>query len=130
MRLLLDTNAYSALLRGHAEVAAYVRGAEAVLLSAVVVGELLYGFRHGTRYAENAQRLDSFLENPYVQFLPVTRTTAERFGQIAVGLRRKGRPLPSNDIWIAAHAFESGADLVSGDAHFDSVEGLSLISFS
>ena len=130
LRLLLDTNAYTALLRGHADVAARVRAAEGIVLSAVVAGELLFGFRHGSKHAENARRLDAFLENPYVSFLPVTWTTAERFGQIAAGLRRKGRPLPSNDIWIAAHALECGADLLSGDRHFEAIEGLSWIPFS
>ena len=44
--------------------------------------------------------------------------------RIAVNLRRKGRPIPTNDIWIAAHAMESGADLVSADRHFEEVDGL------
>jgi tRNA(fMet)-specific endonuclease VapC len=50
--------------------------------------------------------------------------TADRFGRIAAALRRKGRPLPTNDIWIAAHAMESGAELLSFDQHFDAVDGI------
>ena len=56
MRVALDTSAYSALMRGHRDVASLVRRAEAVLLPAVVAGELLYGFRHGSRLEENAWR--------------------------------------------------------------------------
>jgi predicted nucleic acid-binding protein len=127
MKILLDTNAYSALMRGRADVADRVRKADEVLLSAIVVGELLFGFRAGSRYDTNRRQLDGFLESPFVRWLPVSLRTADRFGQIAAGLRRKGKPLPSNDIWIAAHAMESDADLMSFDSHFEAIDGLSFI---
>jgi tRNA(fMet)-specific endonuclease VapC len=127
VKLLLDTNAYTALFRGHEGVAARVRRAEHVLISAVVVGELLFGFRNGSRYETNNEELEDFLASPYVSFLPVTRVTADRFGRIAAALRRKGKPLPTNDIWIAAHAMESGADLLSFDRHFEEVDGIAWI---
>lgn len=127
MRLLLDTNVYSALMRGHEEVAARIRSAERILISSIVAGELLYGFRHGTRYQRNRSQFESFLTSPFVEFLPVTLTTADRFGIIAALLRRRAKPIPSNDIWIAAHALESGADLLSFDAHFAEIDGLSFI---
>ncbi len=130
MRLSLDTNAYSALTRGHSEVAGRVRQAERILVSAIVAGELLYGFRHGTRFEENSKRLAAFLDNPDVSLVPVTITTADRFGRVSAALRRRGAPIPTNDIWIAAHAMETGADLLSSDAHFDNVDGLAWVRFS
>ncbi|HEY0512838.1 MAG TPA: type II toxin-antitoxin system VapC family toxin [Thermoanaerobaculia bacterium] len=130
MRILLDTNAYSALRRGHEFVAEQVRRSEEVLLSAVVAGELLFGFRNGSRYEENARALESFLEDPNVRLLPVTWDTADFFGRISAELRKRGRPIPTNDIWIAAHAMEAGADLVSADPHFGNVDGLSWLSFT
>ena len=57
-------------------------------------------------------------------------TTADRYSRIAVGLRAKGRPIPSNDIWIAAHTMETGADLVSCDRHFEQIDGLAWIHVS
>jgi tRNA(fMet)-specific endonuclease VapC len=129
MRILLDTNAYSALMRGVAEVADRVRRAEGVLLSPIVIGELLYGFRNGSRNAETTRQLDEFLENPFVELMTVTRATADRFAGIALGLKRKGRPLPVNDVWIAAQALETGADLLSSEGHFGEVEGLSWLCF-
>jgi tRNA(fMet)-specific endonuclease VapC len=129
MRVLLDTNAYSALRRGDEIVADHVRRSEEVLLSAVVAGELLFGFRNGSRYEENAHALQTFLEHPNVRLLPVTWDTANSFGQISTALRRKGKPIPTNDIWIAAHAIEAGADLLSSDSHFAEIEGLSWIDF-
>jgi predicted nucleic acid-binding protein len=130
VRILLDTNAYSALRRGHEFVAEQVRRSEEVLLSAVVAGELLFGFRNGSRYEENARALESFLEDPNVRLLPVTWDTADFFGRISAELRKRGRPIPTNDIWIAAHAMEAGADLVSADPHFGNVDGLSWLSFT
>jgi tRNA(fMet)-specific endonuclease VapC len=127
MKVLLDTNAYTALFRGEAGVARVVRNAESVLISAIVAGELLFGFRNVSRYEANRRQFDAFLASAYVSFLPVGMVTADRFGRIAAGLRKKGTPLPTNDIWIAAHAMESGADLVSFDRHFEQVDGLSWI---
>lgn len=127
MKVLLDTNAYTALFRGHEGIAARVRRAEQVLVSAVVAGELLFGFRNGSRYEANREELEDFLASPYVALLPVTLVTSDRFGRIAASLRRKGWPLPTNDIWIAAHAMESGAELLSFDGHFDQVDGFAWV---
>ena len=124
MKRLLDTNAYVALKRDHEATADLVRSSSELVFSMVVIGELLFGFRNGTRFDRNVKELDDFLENARVSVLGVTRTTADRFGRIAAGLRRAGTPILSNDIWIAAHAFESGAELVSFDEHFEAVEGL------
>ena len=124
MRILLDTNAYSALMRGHAEVADRVRRAEGIILSTVVAGELLFGFRGGKRLDENQRQFRKFQDNPYVTILPVSLVTADRFARIGASLRAKGRPIPSNDMWIAAHALESGAELLSADEHFEAIEGL------
>ena len=124
MRVLLDSNAYSRLMRGDDQTAAVVRDATEVLMSAVVIGELLYGFRHGSRFDRNATDLRSFLNNPYVSFVPVGPVTADRYSRVAAGLRARGNPIPTNDVWIAAHAMETGADLVSADRHFEAVDGI------
>jgi tRNA(fMet)-specific endonuclease VapC len=129
VKVLLDTNAYSALRRGHELVADRVRSSEEVLLSTVVVGELLFGFRNGSRYEENAQALKSFVEDPNVRLLPVTWDTADLFGRLSAALRKKGRPIPTNDIWIAAQAMEASADLLSSDPHFGNIDDLSWVAF-
>ncbi len=124
MRLLLDSNAYSLFFRGHPQVAELVRGAQEVLLSAIVVGELLAGFRRGSRFEQNVADLRAILDSPYVFFVPVGSVTADRYARIVASLRAKGRPIPTNDVWIAAHAMETGADLVSADRHFKHVDGI------
>ena len=92
MRILLDSNAYSAFMRGSDEVRDLIRGAEAVLFSAVVVGEQLYGFRQGTRFEQNLAELRSFLERPYVSFVPVGPVTADRYSRVMTALRGRGGP--------------------------------------
>lgn len=124
MRILLDTSAYSEWKRGHEGLAALVRRATGILLSVVVAGELLYGFRRGERLERNVKELEELLESPFVSVLPATLVTADRFARIACALREKGRPIPSNDIWIAAQAMETGATLVSFDRHFAEIDGL------
>lgn len=127
MTTLLDTNAYTAWKRGHTDVVGIVRRSEKLLLSSIVAGELLFGFRCGSRFERNRRELEDLLRSPYVSFLPVTLVTTDRFSRIAAGLRRKGRPIPTNDLWIAAHAMESGADLVSFDRHFGEIDGLAWV---
>ena len=136
MRTLLDTNAYTAWKRGDAAVTELVRRSEELVLSSIVAGELLFGFRSGSRFERNRreylgyapdEKIDDLLRSPYVSFLPVTLVTADRFARIATALRRKGRPIPTNDVWIAAHAMESGADLVSFDRHFGEIDGLAWV---
>lgn len=124
MKRLLDTNAYVALKRGHRAIAELVRGSTELAFSMIVIGELMFGFQNGSRYRQNLKELEEFLANERVTVLPVTLTTADRFGRIAAALRRDGTPIPTNDIWIAAHAYESGAELVTFDAHFGAVSGL------
>lgn len=130
MRVLLDTNAYSALRRGHEGVSERVRSSEEVLLSVVVAGELLFGFRNGSRYVENWRELEDFLQDSSVRLLAITWSTAEHFGRISAELRKQGSPIPTNDIWIAAHAMQTGAELISSDRHFGSVAGLSWRNFA
>jgi len=124
MKRLLDTNAYSDLLRGDPRVVDIVKQSSHLFMSSIVVGELLYGFRRGRRWQKNREELDDFLRRPYVSLLEVGHVTAERFGLVAAALADAGTPIPHNDVWIAAHAFESGAELLSADQHFASVPGL------
>jgi len=124
MKILLDSNAYTLFARRHGGVEEIVRDAEEVLMSAVVVGELMFGFHNGTRLEQNLANLGEFLNRPRVTFAPIRLATARFYGEIAASLRASGRPIPTNDIWIAAQAFETGSELVSADGDFEAIEGL------
>ena len=130
MTILLDSNAYTLFCGGHRQVGQLVYAAEEILLSAIVVGELLAGFRQGTRFDDNFAELRAVLNDPYVSVVPVDSVTADRYARISASLRAKGRPIPTNDMWIAAHAMETGADLVSADRHFEHVDGIAWVPVS
>lgn len=122
--ILLDTNAYVRFLAGDDKVLQVIGQADRVNMSIFVLGELIAGFRTGSREKQNRQILDRFLGKPGVRVLEATRETAEYFGLIKASLRKAGQPIPLNDVWIAAYALETGSVLVSYDAHFAAVPGL------
>lgn len=124
MRVVLDTNGYSAIARGSRALATLLESVDGIIVPAVVVGELMYGFLKGARCAENEAGLNQFLEQSGVSFQPVTRGIAERYGYVKAALKTRGTPIPENDIWIAATALETGCRLLSYDGHFDKVGGL------
>lgn len=117
-KILLDTNAYTKLLRGDKQVLEVLGNADSIFMPVVVLGELLAGFRGGTKETKNRKLLDGFLMKPRVEVVPISQDTAEIFAEIKYGLTRAGTPLPINDIWIAACAIEVGAVIVSYDDHF------------
>jgi len=122
--ILLDTNAYTAFMLGATEVVDVVAYADRLYLNSIVLGELLGGFAAGTREPKNRAELARFLDSPRVEVLPITADTADSYALIYAGLRRKGHPIPTNDLWIAASAMEHGAALLTRDAHFSHIDGL------
>lgn len=89
-----------------------------------VLGELLGGFAAGQRESANRSELSLFLNTPRVKVVPATPATADLYALVYAALRRKGQPIPTNDLWIAASALEHGAALLTLDAHFRSIDGL------
>lgn len=126
--VLIDTNAYSALKKADAEIVEIIQYADEIVMSPVVLGELYFGFDNGNRTKQNRQELQKFLESPRVTVLPILSETAHFFSQIVLSLSRKGTPIPSNDIWIAAQAMEHGCVVCTYDKHFRSIEGLAVAS--
>lgn len=125
-KVLLDTNAYVRFLGGDEKVLKALAGAEIVYLSIFVLGELFAGFQGGGKAAENKKILQDFLNKPTVRTLDATSETAEIFGLVKNTLKKAGTPLPINDVWIAAHALETGSAVVTYDSHFTKVLGLRL----
>jgi len=125
-KILLDTNAYVSFLRGDKKVLDYLSRADRVFMSVFVLGELFAGFKAGNKEKENRQILEKFLQKSTVSVLEATMETADIFGLVMALLRRAGKPLPINDIWIAAHTLETGSVLVTYDEHFRLIPGLRL----
>jgi tRNA(fMet)-specific endonuclease VapC len=122
--ILLDTNAYTSLLTGDTRVLDTVASAEVVFMSIFVLGELYAGFRGGTKNVKNRNILEKFLLKPTVKILNATSETAEIFGSLKNNLKKAGTPLPINDVWIAAHAMETGSLIITYDRHFEKIPGI------
>lgn len=122
--ILLDTNAYTSFMLGEAEVVDVVAHADTLYLNSVVIGELLGGFAAGTRQQKNRAELARFLDSPRVEVLPITAMTADSYALVYAGLRRRGQPIPTNDLWVAASALEHGAAVLTRDAHFAQIDSL------
>lgn len=120
-RLLLDTTAYSAMRRGDRRLAQPLAEASEIVLTPVVVGELVYGFVGGRLEKQNRRLLREFLESDRVRVVSVDEETAERYAAIRDYLRKKGTPIPTNDLWIAASAAQHGLKLLCLDRHFKEV---------
>jgi tRNA(fMet)-specific endonuclease VapC len=101
-KYLLDTNIIIALFADEAEVKSNLAQADEVFIPSIAVGELCYGARKSRRSKENLERIDELVANTVV--LECNTQTARCYGELKDKLRLKGRPLPENDIWIAALA--------------------------
>jgi len=117
-RLLVDTSAYSAFLRGHEAIIEEIGRADELAMTPIVLGELLAGFRKGARFDRNLERLREFLTSPRARFLAIDDETADRYSIVRDDLRRAGTPIPTNDLWIAASAMQHGLRVLTTDPHF------------
>jgi predicted nucleic acid-binding protein len=126
MRLLLDTNRYQDVVAHDLEVAQRLQRAEQVFISLISVGELLAGFASGTRQSRNEARLRQFVELQDVSVLGLDFDTARHYADVSARLRRLGKPIPANDMWIAAQALQHDLTLDTRDEHFRAVPGLRL----
>ncbi len=122
--IVMDTNAYAAFKRGDEKIVAVLQHAPSIILCATVLGELLGGFAAGQRESINRSALTQFINTPRVKFVSVTTATADLYALVYATLRRKGQPIPTNDLWIAASSLEHGAALLTFDAHFKNIDGL------
>ncbi|MBV8202602.1 MAG: type II toxin-antitoxin system VapC family toxin [Acidobacteria bacterium] len=119
MRLALDTNRYTDLCHGVAEVATLVESAEVVYFPFIVLAELRAGFSLGTRGSDNERVLRRFLLKPTVAVLLADQQTIHHYVAVFRQLRRQGTPIPTNDLWIAALVLQHDLVLCARDRHFD-----------
>jgi predicted nucleic acid-binding protein len=120
-RVMLDTSAYSAFMRGHPEVKLALQHAEEIYLNPVILGELLAGFMRGKRRKKNARELQALLSSSRVKVVDMDEDTAERYAVILNSLWNAGTPIPTNDIWIAASAMQHGLHVLTTDVHYQRV---------
>ena len=120
---LLDTNAAIALLNGDAKMLIFLEDKNELYLSSVVLGELVFGAHKSQRVQDNLNRIDRIAA--LYPILECDADTAYEYGRIAYAQRMKGRAIPYHDIWIAALARQHNLILLTQDAHFNEVDGIS-----
>lgn len=126
MKLVLDTNFYSLFDVGNASAIDLMSEAQRYYLPSVVIGELCHGYHHGKRYNENIKRLKHFIKTFQAQVIPIDFDIGVLFGDIASSLKRKGRPIPTNNIWIAACTASIGGVLATTDSDFLHVDQIQI----
>ena len=128
-QVALDTNAYSALQKGNSVVAEAVKSAVDVGIPITVLGEIYYGVFDGNNTSENTKNLQKFLGVDRVTVLNSDEKTAALFGEITAELKKIGKPIQQNDIWIAALCKQHNYTLVSNDQGFANIIGLNLLTY-
>jgi tRNA(fMet)-specific endonuclease VapC len=123
-KYLLDTNIVIALFAEDAIVINYLSQATQVFIPSIVIGELYYGAYNSRRTEHNLSQFRSFARENTI--IPCNELTGQYYGQIKYELKKKGRPIPENDLWIAALGKQYGITLVSRDAHFSNIDELML----
>jgi predicted nucleic acid-binding protein len=119
--MILDTNALSAAADNDAALAAILARAEELAIPVIVLGE----YRHGIAQSRNRASYENWLSGLLndCMVLDVNEPTTHYYAEITLELKRKGKPIPTNDIWIAALCRQHSLPLLSQDRHFDWIAG-------
>ena len=125
MPIGIDSNILWAFLAGEQALRDRLDAAGQIWLPVPVLGEARFAVLNAGRRAENQARLEALIAT--CQLPTMGADTALRYAEVRMALRRKGRPIPQNDMWIAAVCLEHGLSLATRDAHFREVDGLSLL---
>jgi tRNA(fMet)-specific endonuclease VapC len=127
VRLLVDSDRFTDFARGIPDVVDRFEAADELWMSLIVLGELRGGFAFGSRRHKNEAVLETFLKRSAVRVLILDEETTGHYAVIYSTLRRMGKPIPTNDIWIAAQAIQHDLVVDTRDRHFQSVPGLKLV---
>jgi tRNA(fMet)-specific endonuclease VapC len=122
---VLDTNAVIALVDGDVSMRNLVTQADEIFIPSPVLGELYFGAFRSGQVPENVERIDNLVR--WYAILRIDEFTAKSYGMLRKQLGIAGRPIPNNDLWIAALAQQHGAMIVTRDSHFDAVENLAIV---
>ncbi|HKO10494.1 MAG TPA: type II toxin-antitoxin system VapC family toxin [Acidobacteriaceae bacterium] len=125
--MILDTNALSAVADDDAGAVRIFSEAGSIELAVIVLGEYRFGIAHSRRRTAYEKWLEELIAA--TRILPVDEGTSSHYAQIRAELKKDGRPIPSNDLWIAALARQHRLPLMTQDRHFDAVHGLKRIGW-
>lgn len=121
---LLDTSIVIHTFKGNTAVVEQLDSLENVFISTTAIGELYFGAFKSDNPQKHLQQVGAFITN--CKILSVDTETAKVYGNIKTLLAKKGKPIPENDIWIAAVAIQHNLPLFSTDNHFKEIDSLIL----
>jgi tRNA(fMet)-specific endonuclease VapC len=125
--VILDTNALSAVADDEPAAVHIFSQAASIELPVIVLGEYRYGIAQSRRHNEYEKWLHELIAA--ARILPVDDETSDHYARIRAELKKAGRPIPSNDLWIAALCRQHRLPLMSQDKHFDAVQNLKRIAW-
>jgi tRNA(fMet)-specific endonuclease VapC len=125
--VILDTNGLSALVEGELALQPILGKASRVAIPVITLGEYRYGISQSRDRLRYEQWLASYL--PGFQILDIDERTTLSYSAVRAELKKAGKPIPSNDIWIAALCRQHSLPLVSRDRHFDAIAGLTRVGW-
>ena len=120
--MILDTNALSAAADRQASALVIVSEAESIALPVIVLGEYRLGIAQSRHRVSYENWLQEWISS--VTVLDIDEETSQSYAALGLELKRKGRPIPTNDLWIAALCRQHALPIVSRDQHFDLVPGI------
>jgi tRNA(fMet)-specific endonuclease VapC len=125
--VILDTNGLSALVEGELILQPILSKANRVAIPVVALGEYRYGISQSRDRLRYEQWLADYL--PGFQILDIDERTTFSYRAVRAELKKAGKPIPSNDMWIAALCRQHSLPLLSRDRHFDAVAGLTRVGW-
>jgi tRNA(fMet)-specific endonuclease VapC len=128
-KVLLDTSAYINYLSGNQEILEILSDSDIIYLSVFVTGELLSGFKAGSKENWNKEILNKFINKPGIKLFPASFETSEIYSDLYCMLEKAGISLPVNEVWIASHAIETGSVLITNNSNFTKIPGLRFLLF-
>ena len=126
--LLVDTNVLITFIeKGDDELGKVLSKYDELVVSPIILGEYRAGISATKKGRESQAALEQFLETDSVREVEMTGKTSIYYAKIFQDLKAKGKPIPTNDMWIAATALERGLELCSFDDHFSNVAMLQFV---
>lgn len=127
--IVIDSNAYAAFKKGDSQALSILQKADVVYVNPIILGELSDGFAGTDNQAKHKSELDLFLNSPRVKLVNINKTTSKIYSKIYQSLLKQNKPIPTNDIWIAATALQYNAVVFSYDVRtFQHIENLNVIN--
>lgn len=123
-KIVFDTDVSIKFLNGDKVIENFLSKYSEIYLPVIAVGELIFGALNSSHVEQNLARYKKLIQRS--RTLVIKESTASTYAKIRLSLKKKGKPIPENDLWIAALYIENKIPLISKDVHFENIDNLTL----